>query len=106
MKWDVSLKDSVRDDLRCFGKKDGRHILQAALQLLTEDPLAETKKTKTLRPNSFAQRELRLLGNYRLLFDVDRDNSMVTILAVGEKRGNLLLVQGEEIRAHESDTAE
>jgi hypothetical protein len=62
MKWDVSLKDSVRDDLRWFGKKDGRLILQAALQLLTEEPLAQTKNMKTLRPNAFAQRELRLLG--------------------------------------------
>jgi len=106
MNWDVSLKDSVSDDLRWFGKKDGRLILQAALQLLTQDPLAETKNMKTLRPNPFAQRELRLLGKYRLLFDVDRENTMVTVLAVGEKRGNIVLVQGEEFRAHESDIAE
>jgi len=106
MTWDVSLKDSVRDDLRSFGKKDGRLILLVALQLLTEDPLAETKNMKTLRPSSFAQRELRLLGKYRVLFDGDRDNSTVTILAVGEKRGNILLVQGEEFRAHESDITE
>jgi mRNA-degrading endonuclease RelE of RelBE toxin-antitoxin system len=106
MNWDVSLKDSVSDDLRWFGKKDGRLILQAALQLLTQDPLAETKNMKTLRPNPFAQRELRLLGKYRLLFDVDRENTMVTVLAVGEKRGNIVLVQGEEFRAHESDIPE
>jgi hypothetical protein len=61
---------------------------------------------KSLRPNPFAQRELRLLGKYRLLFDINRDNSLVTVLAVGEKRGNILLVQGEEFRAHESDIAE
>ena len=106
MKWEVALKDSVRDDLRWFSKKDGRLILQAALQLLTKDPLAETKNMKTLRPNPFAQRELRLLGKFRLLFDVDHDNSMVTVLAIGETRGNILLVQGEEFRAHESDIAE
>jgi mRNA-degrading endonuclease RelE of RelBE toxin-antitoxin system len=106
MKWDVSLKESVRDDLRWFGKKDGRLILRAALQLLTKDPLAETRNMKSLRPNRFAQRELRLLGKYRLLVDVDRDNSRVTVLAVGEQRGNILLVQGEEFRGHESDIAE
>ena len=106
MNWDVSLKDSVSDDLRWFGKKDGRLILQAALQLLTQDPLAETKNMKTLRPNPFAQRALRLLGNYRVLFDVDRASSTVTVLAVGEKRGNIVLVQGEEFRAHESDIPE
>jgi hypothetical protein len=31
---------------------------------------------------------------------------MVTVLAIGETRGNILLVQGEEFRAHESNIAE
>jgi len=33
--------------------------------------MAETKSLKTLRPNSVAQRELRLFGRYRVLFNID-----------------------------------
>lgn len=107
MRWTVSLKESVLDDLRWFGKKDGRLLLREAEVRLSEEPLAETGNMKTLRPNPVAQRELRLFGKYRVLFNVDEEAEEVTIVLVGEKRGSTLLVQGEEFTAHhESDTAE
>ena len=42
-----------------------------------------------------------------MLFDVDVEEELVTIVLVGEKRGNALFVQGEEFTAHhESNPAE
>jgi len=62
---------------------------------------------KTLRPNPVAQRALRLFGKYRVLFDVDEDAEKVTIVVVGEKRGEALLVQGKEFtEPHEDNHAE
>lgn len=62
---------------------------------------------KTLRPNPVAQRELRLFGRYRVLFNVNRTQQRVTIVLVGEKRGNALIVQGRRfMEHHESDPAE
>ena len=55
---------------------------------------------KTLRLNPVAQRELRLFGKYRVLFNVDRESREVTIIMVGEKRGNSLFVRGREFTAH------
>jgi mRNA-degrading endonuclease RelE of RelBE toxin-antitoxin system len=106
MSWTVELKESVIDDLRWFGKKDGRMLLQEAEQHLAAEPLVESRNMKTLRPNLVAERELRLFGKYRVLFNVDEKNEKVTIILVGEKRGNSLFVQGEEFTAHESDPAE
>jgi mRNA-degrading endonuclease RelE of RelBE toxin-antitoxin system len=107
MRWTVTLKESVIDDLRWFGKRDSRFLLKEAEERLSAGPLAETGTMKTLRPNPVAQRELRLFGRYRVLFNVDEEAEEVTILVVGEKRGNALLVQGEEFTAHhESDSAE
>jgi mRNA-degrading endonuclease RelE of RelBE toxin-antitoxin system len=78
-----------------------------ALEHLEQDPLAETKNLKTLRPNPIAQRELRLFGKYRVLFSIDGNNQLVTIILVGEKRGSRLLVLGEEFNSHhESDPVE
>jgi len=60
---------------------------------------------KTLRPNTIAQRELRLFGKYRVLFNVDPAEELVTIVLVGEKQGEALVVQGERFTAHyESDS--
>ena len=105
--WTVTLKESVIEDLRTLGRKAGRAVLKAAVARLAADPLAETRHIKTLRPNSMAQRELQLLGKYRVLFDVEREARRVMVVLVGEKRGNTLLVQGRRFTAHhESRPAE
>jgi mRNA-degrading endonuclease RelE of RelBE toxin-antitoxin system len=104
--WTVAVKESVVDDLRALGRKQGRGVLMAAISRLSEDPLAQTRNLKTLRPNAMAPRELRLFGRYRVLFSVDAAEATVTILLVGEKRGNSLYVQGKRFTAHESDPTE
>ena len=101
------LKESVVDDLRALGRKEGRAVLKAAVARLAADPLAETRHMKTLRPNPVAHRELRLLGRYRVLFMVARAERRVSVALVGEKRGETLLVQGRRYSAHhESHPAE
>jgi len=105
--WSVQLKESVIEDLRWFGRKDGRTLLTEAVQRLSADPVTESRNMKTLRPNPVAQRELRLLGKFRVLFDVDEKTEEVTIVLVGEQRGDSMLVQGEEFAEHhESDSTE
>lgn len=107
MTWAVTLKESVVDDLRWFGKKDARALLQEATLRLEADPLAENRNMKTLRPNRVAQRELRLFGRYRVLFNLNEEDCEVTIVLVGEKRGDSLIVRGEEFTDHhESDSVE
>jgi mRNA-degrading endonuclease RelE of RelBE toxin-antitoxin system len=98
--WTVTLKDSVIDDLRSLGRTEGRALLKAAVARLAAGPLAETRHMKTLRPNPVAHRELRLLGKYRVLYVVERTRRRVTIVLVGEKRGETLLVQGRRFTAH------
>ena len=107
MAWQVELKESVIDDLRWFGKRDGRQLLKETLQRLEEDPLVESRQMKTLRPNPVAGRELRLFSKYQVLFNVDEAAQTVTIVLVGEKRGKALIVQGEEFTEHhDSDPAD
>src|SRR5438876_9585834 len=107
MEWQASLSESVIDDLRWFGKKEARWILRELEEQLSSDPLATTRNLKTLRPNRVAQRELRLGGKYRVLFNVDVDAGSVDVIVAGEKRGNRLLIRGEEFTAHhESDPLE
>lgn len=102
----VTLKQSVIDDLRALGRKEGRAVLRAAIERLAVDPLAQTRNLKTPRPNRVAQRELRLSGRYRVLFTVEPIGHAVTIVLAGEKRGDSLIVQGERFTAHEGDPAE
>jgi mRNA-degrading endonuclease RelE of RelBE toxin-antitoxin system len=107
MDWKVVIKEAAISHLAWFGKRTGRKLLRSALEYLGQDPLAETRNLKSLRPNRIADRELRLFGKYRVLFSVDAQDSCVTVILVGEKRGNKLLVCGREFSDHhESDSAE
>jgi len=104
--WTVSLRESVIDDLRALGRKQGRAVLKEATARLSSDPLATTRQLKSLRPNPVVHRELRLFGRYRVLFSIDETEMTITIVLVGEKRGNSLYVQGKRFTAHESRSTE
>jgi mRNA-degrading endonuclease RelE of RelBE toxin-antitoxin system len=107
MTWTVEVKEAALQQLQWFGKKTGRQLLKKALEHLEHDPLAETKNMKTLRPNPIAKRELPLFGTYRVLFSVDERDQLATIILVGQKIGNRLMVLGEEFTEHhESNPAE
>ena len=80
MSWTVNLKESVIADLRWFGKRDSRMLLKEAEQQLSSNPLRESRNMKTLRPNPVAERELRMFGKYRVLFNLDEEAEEVTII--------------------------
>ena len=65
------------------------------------EPGVETKKRKPLRqPAAFgAHWEIRFGpdNRFRVLYDIDQENRVVQILAVGQKEGNRLVVAGEEV---------
>ena len=52
MSWTVNLKESVIDDLRWFGKKEGirGHLLREATLRLEADPLAENRNLNRCGP--------------------------------------------------------
>src|SRR5262245_3529497 len=107
MAWKVVLAKSVVGDLQWFGAKEGRKVLAAAQERLTANPCEDSRNMKSLRPNPVAQREVRLFGKYRLLFNLEESTQTVTIVLAGEKRGNALLVRGKEFQKHhESDPSE
>ena len=62
---------------------------------LAHEPLVETRNRKRLRPNPIAPWELRV-KDMRVFYEVD-EPGVVTILAIGTKRGSRLYIEGEEI---------
>jgi hypothetical protein len=88
---------SLIQDLRWLGRKCERLLLREARKRLEQDPLARTRNMKDLRPNRLAQRELRLFGKYRLLFNVDPLDGAVTLVGVGLKHGSMLCLRGREL---------
>jgi mRNA-degrading endonuclease RelE of RelBE toxin-antitoxin system len=100
MAFKISITEDADRQLRSLPVREQR-ILEAAIQSrLEHEPTKPTRAIKRLRPNLFADFELRA-GNLRVLYNVDEGE--VVVLLVGRKVGNKLIVEGEEFHGHEDN---
>ncbi len=104
MEFQITITEEAEGHLDSLSARDRRIVDCGVTSHLKHEPTKLSKSLKKLRPNPFAQYELRL-EDYRVLYNVEDERQTVTIVAVGEKRGNKLMVAGEEFHGHESNTA-
>ena len=87
--------------IRSIDRKCHSLIRETIEQQLTHEPVNETRNRKPLqRPVEFgATWEIRFGPNnrFRIFYDVDKAEHIVTILAIGVKDQNCLTIGGEEI---------
>ena len=98
MPYAVEFAQSVEGHFRALTARERSTVLSAIDRQLLHEPLKETRHRKPLRPNPIAPWELRV-GGLRVFYEVaGAENSVVRILAVGQKRRNVLMIGGQEIR--------
>ena len=92
----------TKDHLRVIEAKYYALIRDAVNQQLAFEPTTETRNRKPLkRPVVFmATWEIRFgpHNRFRLYYDIDLEQQLVTILAIGRKQGNRVVIGGEEIQ--------
>jgi mRNA-degrading endonuclease RelE of RelBE toxin-antitoxin system len=92
---------AVKEHLKTIDSKYRSLIRETIEAQLEFEPTAETRNRKPVRqPAAFAAEwELRFGpdNRFRVLYQVNADERQVSILAVGEKKGNGLLIGREEI---------
>lgn len=103
MAFKITITADADRQYRSLAAREQR-ILEAAIQSrLEHEPTKPSKAIKRLRPNPFAEYELRA-GDLRALYNVEGDE--VVILVVGRKVGNKLIVEGEEFHGHQDNPTE
>lgn len=103
MPFKISITEEADRQFSSLAAREQR-ILEAAIQFrLEHEPTKPTKAIKRLRPNPFAEFELRA-GDLRALYNVEKDE--VIILIIGTKVGNKLIVEGEEFHGHQDHPPE
>lgn len=99
--FEIIFDDAVRAHFGAIERKDHSLILDVIEQQLAYEPNQETRNRKALRiPNSLdATWEVRCGANnrYRIFYDVDVEDRVVIVLAVGRKLDNRLLIGSEEL---------
>ena len=72
--------------------------LRSSLESMTRDPRQNRgRNRKRLRPNELAEWEVRI-GDFRVFYDVDQENKLIKIEAVGYKKGSQLFIRGKEYK--------
>ncbi|MCZ6492121.1 MAG: type II toxin-antitoxin system RelE/ParE family toxin [Acidobacteria bacterium] len=95
MAYEIRFASSAKRHIQAFPVGKRAVIVAAVETQLSHEPLVETRNRKRLRPNPIAPWELRV-RSMRVFYDVDQPG-VVTVLAIGAKRGNKLYIEGEEI---------
>ena len=103
MPFKITITEDADRQLRSLPVRHQRILEAAILSRLEHQPTATTNAIKRLRPNPFAEFELRA-GNLRVLYNVEEEE--VVILIVGLKVGNKLIVEGEEFHGHQDHPAQ
>lgn len=103
MAFSIAMTEDAERQFRSLSVREQRILEAAILARLPHAPTTPTKAIKQLRPNPFAEFELRV-GDLRALYNVEADE--VVVLLVGRKQGNKLIVQGEEFHGHQDDSTQ
>src|SRR5438105_95285 len=92
----IVFSQRARENLEGLRKRDQQIVVDAIEAQLVHQPGQSTRQRKRLEDNDLAPWELRV-GDLRVFYDIDGENNLVIILAVGQKTHNRLRVGGEEI---------
>ena len=103
MAYQIAITDVATSHLRSLSARDRRVVEAAIITKLVDQPTIQTTAVRRLRPNPCAECELRV-GRMRVLYNVDEDRAEVLLLLIAVKSGNKLIVKGEEVHGHRSES--
>lgn len=100
-RFEIIFDDAVETHFAAIDRKDHSLVLDAIEQQLSHEAAIQTRNRKPVRiPNSLnATWEMRcgMNNRYRVFYDIDVEDRIVVVLAVGRKLGGRLYIGNEEL---------
>ncbi len=97
MTFTIEFADCIKEQFKYLNASQRSTTMKGIKKHLSFEPLNETKNRKHLRPNTLAPLELRL-EELRVFYEVNPEEpSIVNILAVDYKKGNILFIGGKVV---------
>lgn len=97
MAYHIEYSPDTDEHLQVLTARQRKLVFDAVDEQLVQEPSVETRNRKPMRPNPVAPWELRI-GALRVYFEIVQvPDNVVTILAVGVKDRNRVLIGGKEI---------
>ena len=95
--YQIEITEEAKADLYYYTVFERKIAANAIRMQLAYKPLIETKNREKLRDNPIAPWEVRS-GKYRIFYEVDETSRKVTVVAIGHKEHNMLLIRGKEVK--------
>ena len=95
--FEIKFTEEAIEDLQWFKKAERGYVMGEIETVISLEPTTETRNRKRLRPNELAEWEVRI-DDFRVFYDVDQENKLVNIAAVGYKEGSQLFIRGKEYK--------
>lgn len=105
MAFQITMTQIAEAQFKSLPVREQRILEAAVLARLRDQPMTPSRAIKRLHPNPLAEFELRV-GDLRVLYNVETENTEVVLLVVGRKVGNTLIVGGEEFHGHQAHPPE
>ena len=97
MEYLIEYSPAAEEHLRALTARQRTTVFDSINRQLSVQPSVETRNRKPMRPNPIAPWELRI-GNLRVYYDIEEQpKRRVTVLAVGKKLRNRVVIGGEEV---------
>ena len=97
----VVYHEFVAECLEWVESRDLRRIRVTIEEQLSWEPLEQTRNRRKMREEAFGRDSWELrLDPYRVIYEADADERIVTILAVGVKKREKFLVAGKELKEY------
>lgn len=93
----IEVTEEAKGDLSYYAAFERKIIVSGIREQLTHQPHVETKNRKLLRDNPIASWELRV-GKYRVFYEMEDTTSTVSVVSVGHKEHNVLVIRGKEVQ--------
>jgi len=94
----IDYSPDTEQHLRVLTARQRAIVFDGVQEQLEHEADVETRNRKPMRPNPLAPWELRI-GDLRVYYEIEEDpEQVVTIVAVGVKDGNRVLIGGREIK--------
>ena len=94
--YQIELTEEAKEDIYYYDAFERKIIVSGIRKQLSDQPDVETKNRKPMRESKLAPWEVRI-GKYRVFYKLDETGKIVTVVSVGHKEHNILLMRGKEV---------
>jgi mRNA-degrading endonuclease RelE of RelBE toxin-antitoxin system len=93
----LDITEDANEDLAYYRAFERKVIVNEIVAQLVDQPDVETHSRKSLRDNPIARWELKV-GKFRVFYEIDPDEKLVTVVSIGHKEHNVLYIRGKVIQ--------